>query len=169
MCEVCLSISFHGLNSNYGDRYLPNHPDNLLACIVEPAPDWRDLDWQRIGRSTFTGEFLRDWIVKVGVWGFTLFWIIPVGALVALVSVDKISTFIPGLASYLDRHKYQKEIITAFLPTLLVALLAILVPLLLLLIGKKAHTILTLSRLHDTIMTRYYKFLVCKYVLYYVR
>jgi hypothetical protein len=81
---------------------------------------------------------------------------------VALVSVDKISTFLPGLASYLDKHPYQKEVITAFLPTLLVALLAILVPLLLLLIGKKAHTILTLSRLHDTIMTRYYKFLVCK-------
>lgn len=148
-------------------RYLANHPDNLLACIVEPAPDWRDLDWHRIGRSTFTGEFLRDWIVKAGVWGFTLFWIIPVGALVALVSVDKISSFIPGLASYFDAHPYQKEVITAFLPTLIVALLAILVPMLLLLIGKQAHTILTLSRLHDTIMVRYYKFLVCNVLVFF--
>ncbi|KAG8773666.1 hypothetical protein FRC15_001883, partial [Serendipita sp. 397] len=148
-------------------RYLPNHPDNLLACMVEPAPDWRDLDWIRIGRSTFTGEFLRDWIVKAGIWGFTLFWIIPVGALVALVSVDKISTFIPGLARYLDQHPYQKEVITAFLPTLIVALLAILVPLLLLLIGKQAHTILTLSKLHDTIMVRYYKFLVCNVLVFF--
>jgi hypothetical protein len=130
--------------------------------MVEPAPDWRDLDWHRIGRSTFTGEFLRDWIVKAGVWGFTLFWILPVSALVALVSVDKISTFIPGLAAYFDAHRFQKELISAFVPTLIVALLAILVPLLLLLIGKQAHTILTLSKLHDTIMVRYYKWLVCK-------
>jgi len=81
---------------------------------------------------------------------------------VALISVDKISSFFPVLSEYLDRHSYQKEVITAFIPTLLVAILAILVPLLLLLIAKQAHTILTLSRLHDTILTRYYKFLVCK-------
>ncbi|KIM23172.1 hypothetical protein M408DRAFT_17948 [Serendipita vermifera MAFF 305830] len=148
-------------------KYLPNHPDNILACIVEPAPDWRDLDWHRIGRSTFTGEFVRDWIVKIGVWAFTLFWVIPVTALVALISVDKISAFFPGLASYLSRHSYQKELITAFVPTLLVAILAILVPLLLLLIAKQAHTILTLSRLHDTIMVRYYKFLVCNVLVFF--
>jgi ABC-type antimicrobial peptide transport system permease subunit len=100
--------------------------------------------------------------VKLGVWAFTLFWVIPVSALVALISVDKISAFFPVLDDYLDKHPYQKEVITAFVPTLLVAILAILVPLLLLLIAKQAHTILTLSRLHDTIMTRYYKFLVCK-------
>lgn len=52
----------------------------------------------------------------------------------------------------------------SFLPTLLVTLLALLVPVLLFLIGKKAHTILTLSQLGDTIMTRFYKFLVCKSV-----
>lgn len=100
--------------------------------------------------------------MTLGVWAFTLFWVIPVSALVALISVDKISAFFPVLDEYLSHHSYQKEVITAFIPTLLVAILAILVPLLLLLIAKQAHTILTLSRLHDTIMTRYYKFLVCK-------
>jgi hypothetical protein len=52
------------------------------------------------------------------------------------------------------------EVIQSFLPTILVALLALLIPLLLLLIAKKAHTISTLSALHDLILTRYYKFLV---------
>ena len=46
---------------------------------------------------------------------------------------------------------------------MLVTLLALLVPILLFLIAKKAHSILTMSQLHDTIMTRFYKFLVCKY------
>jgi hypothetical protein len=53
--------------------------------------------------------------------------------------------------------------VTTFLPTLFVTLLAFLVPVLLFLIAKKGHAILTMSRLGDTIMSRYYKFLVCKY------
>lgn len=97
-----------------------------------------------------------------------------------LVSIGKLSQFLPGLVSihliflrhkfltsvgqntYLETHRVQKELLSSFLPTLLVALLAILIPLLLLLIAKKAHNIITFSKLHDRILTRYYKFLVCK-------
>jgi hypothetical protein len=66
---------------------------------------------------------------------------------------------------FLDRHRYTKGIVTTFLPTVLVTLLALLVPLLLLLITTKGHAILTRSKMADSITTRYYKFLVCKYVL----
>ena len=55
----------------------------------------------------------------------------------------------------------------SFIPTLLVALLALLIPLILLLIAKKAHTITTLSALHDRIMTRYYKFLIVNVVVFF--
>lgn len=55
----------------------------------------------------------------------------------------------------------------SFIPTLLVALLAILIPLILLLIAKKAHTITTLSALHDLIMTRYYKFLIVNVLVFF--
>jgi hypothetical protein len=47
------------------------------------------------------------------------------------------------------------------------ALLALLIPLLLLLIGKKAHTMPTLSEMHDTIMSRYYKFLVVNVLIFF--
>ncbi len=57
--------------------------------------------------------------------------------------------------------------IQSFIPTLLVALLALLIPLILLLIAKKAHTITTLSELHDRIMTRYYKFLIVNVLLFF--
>lgn len=57
--------------------------------------------------------------------------------------------------------------IQSFLPTLLVALLALLIPLILLLIAKKAHTITTLSALHDRIMTRYYKFLIVNVLVFF--
>jgi len=48
-----------------------------------------------------------------------------------------------------------------------VALLAVLIPLVLLVIAKKAHTITTFSALHDKIMTRYYKFLVVNVLVFF--
>jgi hypothetical protein len=58
-------------------------------------------------------------------------------------------------------------VVSSFLPTVLVAGLAILVPLILLLIAKKAHTIITLSELHDRIMTRYYKWLILNVLIFF--
>jgi hypothetical protein len=46
-------------------------------------------------------------------------------------------------------------------------LLTLLIPLILLLIAKKAHTISTLSVLHDRIMTRYYKFLIVNVLVFF--
>jgi hypothetical protein len=69
--------------------------------------------------------------------------------------------------AYLDRHNWEEELIQSFLPTLLVALLALLIPLILLLIAKKAHTITTLSALHDRIMIRYYKFLIVNVLVFF--
>jgi uncharacterized BrkB/YihY/UPF0761 family membrane protein len=73
----------------------------------------------------------------------------------------------PVQQNYFERHKRQSTLISNFLPTLLVSLLSILIPLILLLIAKKAHTIITLSELHDTIMTRYYKFLIVNVLVFF--
>lgn len=59
-------------------RLLPSHPKNPIACLVTPAPEFSDLDWSRLMTKTYTGEFLKDWVVDIGVWGFTCLWIIPV-------------------------------------------------------------------------------------------
>ncbi|ELU42799.1 hypothetical protein AG1IA_03175 [Rhizoctonia solani AG-1 IA] len=124
-------------------KELAAHPKNVLACVVTPAPDVRDIDWGRAMKSTYTGEFVKDWVVNMGVWGFTVLWIFPVSLLVGQWMK----------ATYLRRHYVQKELISSFLPTLLVALLAILIPLILFFIAKKAHNIITFSRLHDRILT----------------
>lgn len=68
---------------------------------------------------------------------------------------------------YLDRHAWQGEIIQSFLPTMLVSLLALLIPVILFFIAKKAHTVTTLSALHDLILTRYYKFLVVNVLVFF--
>ncbi|KAG8689846.1 hypothetical protein FRC09_012237, partial [Ceratobasidium sp. 395] len=48
-------------------KELAAHPKNALACVTTPAPDLRDVDWGRAMKSTYTGEFLKDWVVNVGV------------------------------------------------------------------------------------------------------
>ncbi|KAF5382774.1 hypothetical protein D9615_002912 [Tricholomella constricta] len=148
-------------------KYLAVHPNNPLACMVTMAPMYQDLDWIRVMKSSFNVEFVKDWVVNLGVWAFTLFWLFPVSLLVGLVSIQNISLFWPSLKAYLDRHQWEEEVIQSFLPTLLVALLALLIPLILLLIAKKAHTITTLSALHDRIMTRYYKFLIVNVLVFF--
>ncbi|KAJ3566033.1 hypothetical protein NP233_g7257 [Leucocoprinus birnbaumii] len=148
-------------------KYLAVHPNNPLACLVTMAPMYNDLDWIRVMRSSPRVELIKDWVVDIGVWGFTLFWLFPVSLLVGLVSIQNISLFWPSLKRYLDHHPWQSEVIQSFLPTLLVALLALLIPLILLLIAKKAHTFTTLSALHDRIMTRYYKFLIVNVLVFF--
>jgi hypothetical protein len=81
--------------------------------------------------------------------------------------VDSDPSLNPFQKSYLDRHPWQEEVIQSFLPTLIMALLALLIPLLLLLIGKKAQTTTTLSAMHDTMMSRYYKFLVVNVLIFF--
>ncbi|KAF9013241.1 hypothetical protein BDQ17DRAFT_1419404 [Cyathus striatus] len=148
-------------------KYLAVHPNNPLECFVTMAPAYQDLDWIRVMKSSFNVEFVKDWVVDIGVWAFTLFWIFPVTLLVGLVSIQNISLFWPSLKSYLDKHQWESEVIQSFLPTILVALLALLIPLILLLIAKKAHTITTFSALHDRIMTRYYKFLIVNVLVFF--
>lgn len=65
------------LDAQKAVKILPSHPKNPLACLVTPAPEYGDLDWSRLMTKTFTGEFLKDWVVDLGVWVFTCFWIIP--------------------------------------------------------------------------------------------
>lgn len=68
---------------------------------------------------------------------------------------------------YLSKHPWQEEVIQSLVPTLLVALLTVLVPLLLLLIAQKAHNVATVSALHDVILTRYYKFLIVNVLVFF--
>ncbi|KAF8158103.1 hypothetical protein B0H34DRAFT_441453 [Crassisporium funariophilum] len=148
-------------------KYLAVHPNDPLACLVTMGPMYQDIDWIRVMKSSYKGEFVKDWVVNLGVWGFTLFWLFPVSLLVGLVSIQNISLFWPSLKNYLDQHAWESEVLQSFIPTLLVALLALLIPLILLLIAKKAHTITTLSALHDRIMTRYYKFLIVNVLVFF--
>lgn len=56
-------------------KVLENHPKRRLACRAQPAPHWSELLWPRLGLSVYRSEFVRGWVVFVGVWAFTLAWV----------------------------------------------------------------------------------------------
>ena len=70
-------------------------------------------------------------------------------------------------ADYLARHPWEEELLQSFIPTLLVSLLTLLIPPILFLIAKKAHTFVTLSALHDCILRRYYRFLIVNVLVFF--
>ena len=43
-------------------KYLAVHPDNPLACMVEMAPEYEDLDWVRLMKQTFKGEVIYFYV-----------------------------------------------------------------------------------------------------------
>lgn len=146
---------------------LPSHPRNPLECVAVLAPDYEDLDWARVMKRALKTEFVTDYIVNLGVWTFTCSWIFPVSLFVGLFNIQNIATQIPFLDTYMERHPNQETVLSGLLPTILVSLLSLFIPMLLLLIGKKAHTIITFSKLHDRIMTRYHKFLQVNVLIFF--
>ncbi|KAG6891666.1 hypothetical protein C0992_012715 [Termitomyces sp. T32_za158] len=159
-------------------KYLAVHPNNPLVCMVNMAPMYQDLDWMRVMKSSFDVEgvhfvlalpcFLagrfslypeyQPFLARIS--GFPYLVANPINVL-----MDCLSSHLQK--NYLNRHAWEEELIQSFLPTLLVALLALLIPLILLLIAKKAHNLTTLSAMHDIIMTRYYKFLIVNVLVFF--
>jgi Calcium-dependent channel, 7TM region, putative phosphate len=70
-------------------------------------------------------------------------------------------------ANYLTHHSWEEELLQSFIPTFLVSLLTLLIPPILFLIAKKAHTFVTLSALHDCILRRYYRFLIVNVLVFF--
>ena len=49
-------------------KYLAVHPNNPLTCLVTMAPMYSDIDWKRVMKSSLKVEFVKDWVISLGVW-----------------------------------------------------------------------------------------------------
>ncbi|KZV92098.1 hypothetical protein EXIGLDRAFT_749824 [Exidia glandulosa HHB12029] len=148
-------------------RGLPHHPWRPLTCIVQQAPQYEDVDWRRIVKGKFPAQFLRDWIVAALIWLFQIFWLIPISGIIALVSVQNLTTIIPGLSRFFQKHDKIQTFVTGLLPTAIVVILGILVPVILFLIGRKGQTEVTWSGLHNGILIRYYKWAIINLLIFF--
>jgi hypothetical protein len=77
-------------------RFLAAHPSNPLSCLVRMAPAAEDLDWGRLMKTAYRAEVIKDWVVGIGVWGFTIFWLVPVSALLSLVDLQNFESIWPA-------------------------------------------------------------------------
>jgi hypothetical protein len=154
-------------------KILDSHPKRSLACHTMPAPDWTDLLWARMGKSVYRSEFVRGWVVYLGVWAFTLVWasqgshhtdfeltrqIFPVSLLCALSSLSNIAEFIGPLRSFIESNPETAQVITSLVPVFLVAGLTIAICPILLVIANKAETINTRLGIHNSVLERFWKF-----------
>ena len=82
------------------------------------------------------------------------------GALVGLVSLDNLSTRIPALADFLSRHQKAKSLGSSLIPTIIVALVNMLVPTIVIQVSNRGQTFVTLSKLHHATWCRYWKWVM---------
>ncbi|TIB15514.1 hypothetical protein E3P92_01650 [Wallemia ichthyophaga] len=154
-------VTFRGVaDARIACRKLASHPTRPHACIVAPAPFYSEIEWDVAISSQSKSLTLRALIIKIGVWGFILFYIIPMAALSSLFSIERVRNVSERLGRYFDRHERQAEWFTTILPTLIVAFISLMMPAILFGIGKKATPHLTLGRMHDQIFHRYWVFMI---------
>ncbi|ORY32231.1 putative integral membrane protein [Naematelia encephala] len=148
-------------------KVLDSHPKRSLACHTMPAPDWTDILWPRLAKSVYRSSFVRNWVVFLAVWAFTLVWIFPVSLFTALASLTNIAGFLKPLQNYLNAHPKTASAITSLAPVILVALLTLAICPILLLIANKAETITTRLGVHNSVLERFWKFLMVNSVVFF--
>ena len=87
-------------------------------------------------------------------------WLLPISLALGLFSFTFIADHFPAFANWLNDHTRAKSLLTTTLPTILVSVISFVVPTLLNQITMAAQNIFMTSRLHDTIMRRYWVWLV---------
>ncbi|EST05403.1 protein of unknown function DUF221 [Kalmanozyma brasiliensis GHG001] len=138
-----------------------------IVVKVRLAPEVKDLDWDRLMKTSFTVDVVRGFGVSVVTWGFTIFWVIIINAIVlGIFSVDKLKQ-IPGLGNFFDDNPKLTGFVTITLPPLLVSLASMSVPELIFQVSKRAQGFVTFSALYDMCLARYWKFVICNVVIFF--
>ncbi|GAB1518531.1 hypothetical protein RhiTH_001591 [Rhizoctonia solani] len=119
-------------------RTLAHRPGRPLTCLIVMAPQSTDLDWERLVKRLVGGSGNMS-----------------------------LEVAIPPLKEFFDKHARGRSLLSGLIPTLLVAGLGILIPVILFVIGRKAQTEVTFSGLHDGILIRYYKWLILNIVIFF--
>ncbi|PWN32848.1 uncharacterized protein FA14DRAFT_110789, partial [Meira miltonrushii] len=139
-----------------------------IVVKVRLAPEVKDLDWERLMRTSFTGDIVRGVGVNVFFWVFTIVWVIPVSLLTtSLFSVDKLEAIFPVLNTFFKDNPKFEGFVSVTLPTMIVTLLTLLIPELIFQISKRAQGFVTFSALYDQCLCRYWKFIICNVVIFF--
>ncbi len=142
--------------------------DSQIVIKVRPAPEVKDLDWDRLMRTTFTGDIVRGLGVNAFFWGFTIFWTLVIQIVVTtLFSVTSLKFVFGPIASFFANNEQFEGFITVTVPSLIITLVTMLIPELVFQISKRAQGFVTFSALYDQCLCRYWKFVICNVVIFF--
>lgn len=139
-----------------------------IVVKVRLAPEVKDLDWERLMRTSFTGDIVRGVGVNTFFWVATILWVIPVSLLcTSLFSVAKLEGLFSSVANFFKNNPNFEGFVGNTLPSLIVSLLTMCVPELIFQISKRAQGFVTFSALYDQCLCRYWKFVICNVVIFF--
>lgn len=139
-----------------------------IVVRVRLAPEVKDLDWERLMRTSFTGDLARGLGVNAFFWGLTIFWVIPIQLLTSvLFSVKNLRLVFPPVEIFFESHPGVEAFVSVTLPTVLVSLITMAVPEIIFQISKRAQGFVTFSALYDQCLCRYWKFIICNVVIFF--
>ncbi|CAO1613033.1 unnamed protein product [Parajaminaea phylloscopi] len=162
------STAFVTLRDPRQARMVWRELNSQIVVKVRMAPEVKDLDWDRLMRTSFTGALVRGFGVNAFFWAFTVFWCIPLQLITtALFSVQNLKHVVPGLGNLFESHQQLEAFISVTLPTVIVSLISMAIPELVFQISKRAQGFVTWSALYDQCLCRYWKFIVCNIVIFF--
>lgn len=139
-----------------------------IVVKVRLAPEVKDLDWERLMRTSFTGDIVRGVGVNVFFWLATIIWVIPVSLFTtSLFSVNKLEGLFPSVSRFFSDNPNFEGFVSNTLPSLIVSILTMCVPELIFQISKRAQGFVTFSALYDQCLCRYWKFVICNVVIFF--
>lgn len=162
------STAFVTLRDPRQARMVWRELNSQIVIKVRMAPEVKDLDWDRLMRTSFTGDLVRGFGVNAFFWAFTIFWCIPLQLITtALFSVKNLKIVVPGLRAFFETHAQLESFVSVTLPTVIVSLITMSIPELVFQISKRAQGFVTWSALYDQCLCRYWKFIVCNIVIFF--
>lgn len=139
-----------------------------IVVKVRLAPEVKDLDWERLMRTSFTGDIVRGLGVNSFFWLFTILWVVPANLIATgLFSVDSLQSKLIPLQKFFSANPRFKDFVSVTLPTIIVSLLTMAVPEMIFQISKRAQGFFTSSALYDQCLCRYWKFVICNVVIFF--
>ncbi|KAG0190793.1 hypothetical protein DFQ28_001517 [Apophysomyces sp. BC1034] len=121
-------VTFENMPSAIIAAQIAIHPEPF-NCRTIMAYEPRDVIWKNIsirGRERIVRDVLI-WAITVAL---VFFWVVPITFISSLTSIDTIQRVAPGVAALLEKSELLQNLIQSFLPTLLVNLSMVTLPLL---------------------------------------
>ncbi|KAF2452610.1 putative DUF221 domain protein [Lineolata rhizophorae] len=156
-------IEFESLRAAQAAAQVTAHekPNTMVARATGARPD--EIIWKNLGMSAWQ-RAVRGVVANAFVWAMIIFWSIPVAVVGAISNINNLTDKVPWLEWILDIPDVILGVITGLLPTVLLAILVILVPIICRLCAKMSGSV-TLADVELRTQTWYFAFQVIQVFL----